>query len=58
LNVGNALGAAAGVIAVAAGWGLLSAVWGGVVLTFAGLVVFIISLPRAQQTVAVERPMQ
>nr|WP_277403029.1 MFS transporter [Burkholderia sp. Ac-20365] len=52
LNVGNAIGAAAGGVAVAAGWGLLSAVWAGFALTLAGLVIFIVTSQRAQQAVA------
>lgn len=49
LNVANAIGAAAGGLAIGAGWGLLSAVWAGFALTLAGLVVFILTLQRAQQ---------
>ncbi|WP_109476287.1 MFS transporter [Paraburkholderia sp. C35] len=52
LNVGNAIGAAAGGLTVAAGWGLLSAVWAGFALTLAGLVIFIVTSQKAQQTVA------
>lgn len=53
LNVGNAIGAAAGGIAVAAGWGLLSAVWAGFALTLAGLVIFVVTSQGAQQAVPV-----
>jgi DHA1 family inner membrane transport protein len=49
LNVANAIGAAAGGLAIGAGWGLLSAVWAGFALTLAGLVVFVLTLQRAQQ---------
>lgn len=51
LNVGNAIGAAAGGVAVATGWGLLSAVWAGFALTLAGLVIFIVTSQGAQQSV-------
>jgi len=40
LNVANAIGAWAGGVTIAAGFGLLSAVWAGFVLTAAGLTVF------------------
>ncbi len=53
LNVANAIGAAAGGMAIGAGWGLLSAVWAGFALTLAGLVVFVVTLPRARQAVPV-----
>ncbi|WP_180724512.1 MFS transporter [Paraburkholderia largidicola] len=49
LNVANAIGAAAGGLAIGAGWGLLSAVWAGFALTLTGLVVFVLTLQRAQQ---------
>lgn len=49
LNVANAIGAAAGGLAIGAGWGLLSAVWAGFALTLAGLVVFVLTSQRAQQ---------
>ncbi|MGM4915121.1 MFS transporter [Rhizobium sp. 768_B6_N1_8] len=52
LNVANAFGAWAGGAAIAAGFGLLSAVWAGFVLTFLGLVVFAVTLPRAPQFAA------
>ncbi|MDR5760839.1 MFS transporter [Caballeronia sp. LZ035] len=53
LNVANALGAAAGGAAIGAGWGLLSPAWAGFALTAAGLLVFLGTLSRARQTVAV-----
>jgi DHA1 family inner membrane transport protein len=51
LNVANAIGAAAGGMAIGAGWGLLSAVWAGFALTLTGLAVFVVTLSREQQAV-------
>ena len=49
LNVANAIGAWAGGLTIAGGFGLLSAVWAGFALTLAGLLVFALTLPRAPQ---------
>ena len=49
LNVANAIGAWAGGLTIAAGFGLLSAVWAGFGLTLLGLLVFALTLPRAPQ---------
>lgn len=49
LNVANAIGAWAGSMTIAAGYGLLSAVWAGFGLTLLGLLVFALTLPRAPQ---------
>ncbi|HEY9344542.1 MAG TPA: MFS transporter [Inquilinus sp.] len=49
LNVANAIGAWAGSLTIAAGYGLLSAVWAGFGLTLLGLLVFALTLPRAPQ---------
>lgn len=48
LNVANAIGAWAGGVAVASGYGLLSPAWAGFGLTVAGLTVFALSVPRAR----------
>jgi MFS transporter, DHA1 family, inner membrane transport protein len=48
LNVGNALGAAAGGIAVSMSGDFLSAAWAGFGLTLIGIVVFVVTLPKAQ----------
>jgi DHA1 family inner membrane transport protein len=53
LNVANAIGAAAGGMVIAAGWGLLSPVWAGFALTATGLIVFSVTLLKASQPVAV-----
>ncbi|WP_448095751.1 MFS transporter [Luteibacter yeojuensis] len=47
LNTSNAIGAWAGGLTVASGFGFLSAVWAGFGLTLLGLVVFGLTLPRA-----------
>lgn len=47
LNVANAIGAWAGSVTIAAGYGLLSAVWAGFGLTLLGLLVFALTLPKA-----------
>ncbi len=52
LNVANALGAGAGGLSIAAGYGLLSAAWAGFGLTLAGLLVFALTLPKAPQFAA------
>lgn len=44
LNVANAVGAWAGSVTIAAGYGLLSAAWAGFAVTFAGLVIFGLTL--------------
>src|SRR5215470_10054628 len=49
LNVANAIGAWAGAATIGAGLGLLSAVWAGFGLTFAGLLLFTLAVPRAPQ---------
>lgn len=49
LNVANAVGAWAGSVTIAAGYGLLSAVWAGFGLTLLGLLVFALTLPKAPQ---------
>lgn len=49
LNVANAIGAWAGSVTIAAGYGLLSAVWAGFGLTLLGLFVFALTLPKAPQ---------
>jgi len=49
LNVANAIGAWAGSLTIAAGYGLLSAVWAGFGLTLLGLLVFALTLPKAPQ---------
>jgi len=46
LNVANALGAWAGGMTIGAGLGLLSAVWAGLVLTAAGLALFVATMVR------------
>jgi DHA1 family inner membrane transport protein len=47
LNLANALGAIGGSIALAAGFGVLSTAWVGLILTAAGLAVFVFTVPRA-----------
>ncbi|TSD86759.1 MFS transporter [Mycobacterium sp. KBS0706] len=49
LNVANAIGAWAGSLTIAAGYGLLSAVWAGFGLTLLGLLVFALTQPKAPQ---------
>ncbi|WP_457302023.1 MFS transporter [Phyllobacterium sp. P5_D12] len=49
LNIANAIGAWAGSLTIAAGYGLLSAVWAGFGLTLLGLLVFALTLPKAPQ---------
>ncbi|TCR65515.1 MFS transporter [Bosea sp. BK604] len=49
LNVANAIGAWAGSVTIAAGYGLLSAVWAGFGLTLLGLFIFALTLPKASQ---------
>ncbi|MGV4797327.1 MFS transporter [Rhizobium sp. F40D2] len=46
LNIANAIGAWAGSVTIAAGYGLLSAVWAGFGLTLLGLLVFALTLLR------------
>jgi predicted MFS family arabinose efflux permease len=48
LNVANSLGAIGGSITLSAGWGTLSTVWAGFVFTSAGLVLYLVAVPRAQ----------
>jgi DHA1 family inner membrane transport protein len=54
LNVANAIGAAAGGVAVGAGLGVLSTVWVGFALTLTGLIVFIATLQKAGRVLPVE----
>jgi len=49
LNVANAIGAWAGSMTIAAGYGLLSAVWAGFALTLLGLLVFALTVPKESQ---------
>ena len=49
LNVANAIGAWAGGLTIAFGYGLLSAAWAGFGLTLLGLLVFALTLPRPPQ---------
>jgi len=49
LNVANAIGAWAGGLTIAFGYGLLSAAWAGFGLTLLGLLVFALTLPRTPQ---------
>ena len=49
LNVANAIGAWAGSLTIAAGYGLLSAVWAGFGLTLLGLLFFALTQPKAPQ---------
>jgi DHA1 family inner membrane transport protein len=53
LNVANAIGASVGGIAVGAGLGVPSTVWAGFALTLTGLLVFVVTLPKAGQIVPV-----
>ena len=46
LNLANSLGAIGGAITLGAGWGTLSTVWAGVVLTSAGLVLYLTTVGR------------
>lgn len=46
LNLANSLGAIGGAITIEAGWGTLSTVWAGVVLTSAGLVLYLMTVSR------------
>ncbi|ACM30795.1 MFS transporter [Agrobacterium rhizogenes] len=49
LNVANAIGAWAGGLTIAAGYGLLSAVWAGFALTLVGLGIFGLTLIRKER---------
>ena len=49
LNVANAIGASAGAVVIAGGFGLLAAAWAGFVLTLLGLALFALTMPRAPQ---------
>lgn len=49
LNVANAIGAWAGAVVIANGFGLLAAAWAGFVLTLLGLALFAFTMPRAPQ---------
>jgi MFS transporter, DHA1 family, inner membrane transport protein len=53
LNVANAIGAAAGGLAIGAGWGLRSPVWAGFALTGTGLIVFAATVSKSKQPIAV-----
>jgi predicted MFS family arabinose efflux permease len=46
LNVANSLGAIGGSITISAGWGPLSTVWAGLVFTAAGLVLYLVAVPK------------
>lgn len=46
LNLANALGAVGGSVTLAAGFGTLSTAWAGVLLTVAGLALFVVTVPR------------
>ncbi|WP_020012953.1 MFS transporter [Promicromonospora sukumoe] len=46
LNLANSLGAIGGAITLDAGWGTLSTVWAGVVLTTAGLLLYVLTVGR------------
>jgi predicted MFS family arabinose efflux permease len=48
LNIANSLGAIGGSITISAGWGTLSTVWAGFALTTAGLVLYVVAVPRPQ----------
>ena len=52
LNVANAVGARAGGVTIAAGYGLLSAVWAGFALTLVGLVIFGLTLMPKERAAA------
>lgn len=52
LNVANAIGAWAGGLTIASGWGMLSAIWAGLGLTLLGLLVFVATLRSDQQLAA------
>lgn len=49
LNVANAVGAWAGGVTIAAGYGLLSAVWAGFALTLVGLIIFGLTLMQKER---------
>jgi MFS transporter, DHA1 family, inner membrane transport protein len=49
LNVANAIGAWAGGLAIASGYGLLSTAWAGFGLTLLGLLIFAVTSPRSSQ---------
>ncbi|MFD7307233.1 MFS transporter [Promicromonospora sp. NPDC059942] len=46
LNLANSLGAIGGAITLEAGWGTLSTVWAGVILTTAGLLLYVTTVGR------------
>lgn len=46
LNLANSLGAIGGAITLDAGWGTLSTVWAGVILTSAGLLLYVTTVGR------------
>ena len=50
LNLANSLGAIGGSITISAGWGVLSTVWAGLVLTAAGLGLYLVAVPRSRHT--------
>jgi DHA1 family inner membrane transport protein len=50
LNLANSLGAIGGAVVLDAGWGPLSTVWAGVVLTTAGLLLYVATIARAKTT--------
>jgi predicted MFS family arabinose efflux permease len=47
LNLANSLGAIGGAITIDAGWGTLSTVWAGVILTTAGLLLYVATIVLA-----------
>jgi len=51
LNVANAIGAWAGAVVIAGGFGLLATAWAGFVLTLLGLALFALTMPRSPQWV-------
>ena len=48
LNLANSIGAVGGSITISAGWGPLSTVLAGLVCTSAGLVLYVLAVPRSQ----------
>jgi MFS transporter, DHA1 family, inner membrane transport protein len=55
LNLANSLGAIGGSVAISAGWGTLSTVWAGFVLTAAGLVLYVVAVPRSRAILRLAR---
>ncbi|MEV4619553.1 MFS transporter [Asanoa sp. NPDC049573] len=48
LNLANSLGAIGGAVTLDAGWGTLSTVWAGFLLTSAGLLLYVVTIVRAE----------